>query len=144
MKNCLACGCANADSASRCQACDTKTFVSSSPEAVGGHIISPDEKTFWERIGFSQFAVIFIRVEALWFVFNALNLVTYLPSYLRVSGGVVSPADGFEQRAYFFLFRIACNIAAALVCFRYASNIAHWLINKLPMSTLPPSGSDQR
>ena len=45
-------GVQNPDEAASCQACSTTTFVSSSPEAIGGHIISPAEGRFWERMTF--------------------------------------------------------------------------------------------
>jgi RNA polymerase subunit RPABC4/transcription elongation factor Spt4 len=47
MKTCSNCGVQNPDDAMRCQACSTTTFISSSPEAIGGHIISPEEQRFW-------------------------------------------------------------------------------------------------
>jgi hypothetical protein len=60
MKNCVNCGFECADDAVTCPSCSADTFVSSSPAAIGGHIISPQEHRFWEKMNFRQFAILFI------------------------------------------------------------------------------------
>ncbi len=141
MKNCLACGHENPDTAAHCQTCDTRAFVSSSPEAAGGHIISPDEKLFWDRMGFCQFAVVVIRVGTLWYLFRTILVATYLPNYFRISGGAVSPFAAYELKAYLFLFRIAFSLGALLALFRFAPNIVNWLANHFTATATatPPS-----
>ena len=67
MKNCANCGFESEDEVLSCPACTTDAFVSSSPEALG-HIISPQEQRFWERMTFRQFAIFLLRLQALWFL----------------------------------------------------------------------------
>ena len=130
MKKCANCGFECHDDMLSCPSCSTDTFVSSSPEASGGHIISPVEQRFWERMTFRQFAVLFIRFQSLWFLTYAIDDATYIPGYISrlhelVSGVVYSE----ERRAfYWLLFRILWHVAAFVACIRYADRIASWLV----------------
>jgi hypothetical protein len=126
MKKCANCGFESPDDAISCPSCSTDTFVSSSPEALG-HIISPEEQCFWERMTFRQFAVFIIRIQAVWFLFDAVDVATYLPSYFaRLHETFASP----DARRTFFLalFRVLWHIAGALVCIRYADRIVSWFV----------------
>src|SRR5271168_5305684 len=68
MKKCANCGFESPDEALSCPSCSTDAFVATSPEALG-HIISPEEQRFWERMTFRQFAVFLIRLQAVWLLF---------------------------------------------------------------------------
>jgi hypothetical protein len=104
--------------------------VTSSPEAIGGHIISPAEQHFWERMTFRQFTVVFVRFQSLFFLTYAIDDATYLPSYFsRLHETVSGFANSDERRALFWLaFRILWHIAAFIICIRYAERIASWLV----------------
>ena len=131
MKKCINCGFENPDDITSCQSCSTKTFVCSSPEAIGGHIITPEEQHFWEHMTFRQFAILFIRLQALWFLPYAFDEATYLPTYFtRLHHTAFSvAADSDVRRSIFWIFfRIICHIAAMVVCMRYANRIASWLV----------------
>ena len=81
MKKRANCGFECHDEMLSCPSCSSDAFVTSSPEALG-HIISPEEQRFWERMTFRQFAVFLIRLQALWLLFSALIDAIYLAEYL--------------------------------------------------------------
>jgi hypothetical protein len=138
MKKCANCGSENPDDAIDCPVCSTDTFISSSPEAVGGHIISPEEQRFWERMTFRQFAVFFIRIQALWFIVSAVlyavDLIPYLFPYLH-----------FTRYALLIALRVGLNVAGAVVCIRYADRIVSWFVKDViprasPNESATPNG----
>jgi len=128
MKKCANCGFENPDEAISCPSCSTDAFVSTSPEALG-HIISPEEQRFWERMTFRQFAIFLIRLQAFWLLFNALIEATYLLEY-------VTPGFHLTPRGWFVAFRTALHVVLAVICLRYADRIVSWfvkdIIPKLP------------
>jgi hypothetical protein len=123
MKKCVNCGLENPDEALSCSSCGTDTFVSASPAALG-HIISPEEHRYWERMTFRQFAVFFIRLQALWFLFYAVNYSTYLLEYL-------TPSAHFTRYAYTVLLRVAMHVALAIICLRYPDRIISWFVKDI-------------
>ena len=135
MKKCVNCGSENLDEVTNCQSCNTETFVTSSPEAVGGHIISPEEQRFWERMTFRQLAILFIRFQSIGFLAYAFDAITYLPSYftrLQSATSDLAAAD-LRRNIWRLVFTVACHIAAAMAVFRYADRIASWLVrDKIP------------
>ena len=144
MKKCANCGFESPDDAVSCPSCSTDTFVSSSPDALG-HIISPEEQRFWERMTFRQFAVFIIRLQAIWFLFYAVDVATYLPSYLSRLHDIFSGSPGYmETRHAFFLalFRVLWHVAGAVVCIRYAERIVSWFVKDV-IPKPPPNKSLQ-
>jgi hypothetical protein len=134
MKNCLACGHENPDDAPRCSACDTVTFVSTSPDALGGHIITPAEQRFWQRLTFRQFAVVLIRMQALWLLFYALYTATYLAPYLHNLHDFslhTFHLSSINLGALLLILRIAMHLALAAICLKCADRITSWLIKDL-------------
>ena len=123
MKKCACCGVESADDAICCPSCSTDAFVSSSLDAVG-HIISPEEQRFWERMTFRQFAVFLIRLQALWLFFYAAVNTTYLFQYL-------TPYINLTRYAYMILFRIALHLAFAIICLRYSDRIISWFVKDI-------------
>jgi hypothetical protein len=152
MKTCANCGIQNPDDAVSCQACSTTTFISSSPEAIGGHIISTTEQYFWQRMTFRQFAVVFVRMQAIWFLFNGIIYLTYLPTYFPSLQEIFSSTrirPIMDTRAFMEVLRIAMHFAAAIVCIQFADRIVSWLVkdmvpnmlSKSSESTPPDAGS---
>jgi hypothetical protein len=123
MKKCVNCGFESADEAISCPSCSSDTFTSTSPEALG-HIISPEEKRFWERMTFRQFAVFVIRLQALWFIFEAINYLTYLTDYLTRS-------PHFTRYAWTIVLRALLHFAMAVICIRYADRIVSWFVKDI-------------
>ena len=145
MKTCANCGVQNPDDAVRCQACTTTTFISSSPEAMGGHTISPAEQHFWQRMTFRQFAVVFVRLQAIWFIFYALYGLTYLPSYFPgfqeiFSSSRIQPI--MDTRAFMEVLRIIMHIAAAMACIQFADRVVSWLVKDM-VPNQPPVKSPE-
>ena len=123
MKKCANCGLESPDDTNRCPSCNADTFVSSSPEALG-HIISPEEQRFWDRMTFRHFAVFIIRLQALWFFFDAIMDVTYLAEYL-------TPYVHLTLHAKMIVVRIALYLVGSVVCIRFADPIASWFIKDM-------------
>jgi hypothetical protein len=138
MKICANCGVQNPDDAMSCQACSTTTFISSSPEAIGGHIISPAEGRFWERMTFRQFAILFVRIQALWLLFNALLDATYLPRYFPSAsrgGSFATMSHAARQDLFMMILRLLLNLAGGIACIQFADRIISWLVK----DTIPKS-----
>ena len=123
MKKCANCGLESSDETLSCPSCTTDTFVSTSPEALG-HIISPEEQRFWERMTFRQFAVFTIRLQALWLFFYALVESTYLLDYL-------APNIHFTRYAYLMLLRTGLHLALGIICLRYPDRIVSWFVKDI-------------
>jgi len=132
MKKCANCGCESPDEAISCPSCSTDAFVSTSPGAWG-HIISPAEERFWERMTFRQFAVFFIRLQSAWLFFDAVVYATYLTDYLL-------PDVHFTFRANLIVARVALHLAAGIFCLRYADRIVSWFVKDIIPK--PPANSD--
>jgi hypothetical protein len=129
MKKCANCGFDNPDEATNCQSCSTETFVSSSPEAIGGHIISPEEQYFWDRMTFRQFAILVVRIQALWFFMDALIEATYLPRYFESSPlGFTTLSPTARLDLFMLILRITLNVAGGIVCIQFAGRIISWLV----------------
>ena len=134
MKKCANCGFESSDEAIGCPSCSTGTFISSSPEALG-HIISQEEQRFWERMTFRQFAVWFIRLQALWLLFDAVLDATYLTDYLM-------PNVHFTPHAKMIIVRVALHVALAIICIRYADRIVSWFVKDIIPKPPKTSGDD--
>ena len=131
MKKCANCGDQNPDDAMSCQACSTTTFIGSSPEAIGGHIISPAEGRFWERMTFRQFAILFVRIQALWLLFNALIDATYLPRFFTSptpGAYYTSLSPAARSDLFMLILRLALNVAGGIACIQFADRIISWLV----------------
>jgi hypothetical protein len=132
MKKCANCGFESPDEAISCPSCSTDTFISSAPEALG-HIISPEEQRFWERMTFRQFAIFFIRLQALWLFFYAVIDATYLLEYLI-------PDVHLTPHAKMIAVRVGLHLALAVLCLRYADRIVSWFVKDV-IPRMPPNNA---
>ena len=123
MKKCANCGFECHDDMLSCPSCSSDAFVTTSPEALG-HIISPEEQRFWERMTFRQFAVFLIRLQALWFISTAVIDVTYLLEYLV-------PDVHFTRYTFYIMVRVVVHIALAIICISYADRIVSWFVKDI-------------
>lgn len=135
MKKCANCGFESFESPDEtisCPSCNTDAFITTSPDALG-HIISPEEQRFWERMTFRQFAVFLIRLQALWLLFYAVIDASYLTDYL--------PANiRFTPHAHMIVVRVVLHVALAIICLRYADRIVSWFVKDILPK--PPKSSD--
>lgn len=138
MKKCANCGFECNDEMLSCPSCSSGTFVTTSSEALG-HIISPEEQRFWERMTFRQFAVFLIRLQALWLFFAAIIDAIYSLEYL-------APPAHFTRYTFYIIVRLVVHLALAIICIRYADRIVSWfvkdIIPKLPPN--PQGGANRR
>ena len=135
MRKCTYCGLENPDDAQQCQTCHTALAVPSQPthpEPNGKCVISPEEHRFWERMTFRQFAILMIRLQALWLLFNAVIDLTYLPRYFPRPSGTSSYYSplyaqmNFDQ--FLAVFRIILHVAAAVALIQCAEKVLSWLV----------------
>jgi hypothetical protein len=134
MKKCTYCGLENPDEAVMCGTCHTEFVApsqSSPSEPSCAHLISPEEKRFWEQMTFRQFAILIIRLQALWLLFDAVVDSTYLPRYFRgflsnSSFYTLSPESRFE--AFLAVLRVIMHVAAAVALIQYAERVLSWLV----------------
>jgi hypothetical protein len=140
MKKCANCGFENSDESLSCPMCSTDTFISTTPQSSGGHIISPEEQRFWEKMTFRQFAVFYIRIQALWLLFYAVIDATYLQTYYHklqtTYYGAGVPSARFEF--IFLVLRVAMHVGLAILCIRYADRIVSWMVKDV-VPKLPPA-----
>jgi hypothetical protein len=123
MKKCANCGFESSDDALSCPSCSTDTFISTSLEALG-HIISPEEQRFWDRMTLRHFAIFLIRLQALWLFFGAVVDASYLTDYLP--HGV-----HFTPHANMIVVRAALHVALGIICLRYADRIISWFVKDI-------------
>ncbi len=92
---------------------------------------SPQEIRFWERMTFRQFAVLMIRLQALWLLFNAAIDLTYLPRYLSrwLEGSSYSVVSiELKRELALAIFRIVLHVVAALLVIQHAERLLSWLV----------------
>jgi hypothetical protein len=121
-----------------CPSCSSDAFVTTSPDALG-HIISPEEQRFWERMTFRQFAIFLIRIQAFWLFIYAVIDASYLTDYFV-------PYIHFTLHAKMIVVRVGLYLAVAVYCLRYADRIVSWFVKdvipKMPPNTaLEPAGT---
>src|SRR6266542_2183773 len=104
MKRCTYCGKEYADEAEVCstdgmplERVGAQTPEHPSPDVQSRDAISPEEQRFWERMTFRQFAILMVRLQALWFLFYAVLDATYLPRYFSRARGITSFAPLYTQ-----------------------------------------------
>ena len=85
---------------------------------------------------FRQFAVFLIRLQALYFIFDAINYVTYLTDYLP-------PNPHFTRYAWTIVFRAVLHLAMAIICIRYADRIVSWFMKDIVPKTPTKSDDDK-
>ena|SRR6266700_7069686 len=100
--------------------------------------ISPAEERFWERMTFREFAILVVRLQALWVLFPVIVELTYLPGYFSTffpdRRFDVLPPD-MKQTFYLALFRIALRISVGVAAFLYAERLLSWLAKGLAKET---------
>jgi hypothetical protein len=100
--------------------------------------MSAAEQRFWERMTFRQFTILFLRLQAVWLLWNAVIDITYLPPYFVRP----SPYLRFQLGLTFFLslLRVVLNVAAALFVLQYSERIVSWFARDW-IPTQPPTDS---
>jgi hypothetical protein len=148
MKKCTYCGLENPDEAEMCGTCHTE-FVAATqamqPEPDSEYVISADEQRFWERMTFRQFAIVIVRLQAVWLLFYAVIDATYLPSYFARARGAYSPlyTTVFMNSPLFFaILRILLHVALAIALIQYAERVLSWLVKDSIPKPLPPEKQD--
>jgi hypothetical protein len=63
-------------------------------------------------------------LQALWFIFSAVNYATYLTDYL-------TPYPHFTRYAWMIVFRVALHLVMAVLCIRNADRIVSWFVKDI-------------
>ena len=148
MKKCTYCGLENPDEAIMCSTCHTE-FVTASPPSPGPPValdyeMSWEEKRFWERMTFRQFAVVIVRLQALWLFFYAVLDITYLPRFaigMYRASSYFALTPEYRLEMVLAVLRILMNVAAGLALIMYTERILSWLVKdsvtKSPQTAAP-------
>ena len=103
--------------------------------------MSDEERRFWERMTFRQFAILMVRLQAVWFLFYAVLDVTYLPRYFpRPRGSSSYYSSLYAQMSldqFLAIFRIILNAAAAVALIQYAERVLSWLVKDSVLKQTP-------
>jgi hypothetical protein len=141
MKKCNYCGFENPNEAVQCVTCHTPLVVPSQtaqPEPSGEYVISPEEKCFWERMTFRQFAILMIRLQAVWLLFYAVIDATYLPRYFSLSSR--SPLyTQISFTVFLAILRIILHVAVAVALIQHAERVLGWLVKDCIPKPPPPA-----
>jgi len=115
------------------------------PEPIPPYQISPAEKRFWERMTFRQFAILIIRLQSIWMLFNAAVEATYVLGYLDLSSPIstfslLSSTSKFNL--FLLILRIIMHVAAAVFLIQKAEVILSWLV-KDSVQEQPPVSDEK-
>lgn len=103
--------------------------------------MSDEERRFWERMTFRQFAILMVRLQAVWFLFYAVLDVTYLPRYFpRPRGSSSYYSSLYAQMSldqFLAIFRIILNAAAAVALIQCAERVLSWLVKDSVLKQTP-------
>jgi hypothetical protein len=107
--------------------------VSASPAQVPPrqYVMSPQEARFWQRMTFRQFAVLIIRIQALWLFLDAIVEATYLVNYLNLSspyGSYFTLSPASKLSLFLLILRIILHVAAAIAIIQKAEAVLGWLV----------------
>lgn len=139
MKHCTYCGSPYPDELDVCPADHTPLKRVGEDQAAptvsngvqSAETISPEEQRFWERMTFRQFAILIVRLQAVWLLFYAVVDVTYLPRYLNLSSSVSSYAAlsrAGRLDLLLLILRFLLHVAVAVALIQHAEKVLSWLV----------------
>jgi hypothetical protein len=149
MKKCGHCGFENPDEATQCVTChtDLTASVSDAPQQQTWPVTPLDERRFWERMTFRQFAALFLRLQALWLFWYAALDLTYVPAYLgRSYEGGIYLSPGSRLVFFMLVIRIIMHVAAGMAVLQFTDPLLNWLVKDLirsqpPITALEPTAT---
>ena len=80
---------------------------------------------------FRQFAILIVRLQAVWLLFYAVVDVTYLPRYLNLSSSVSSYAAlsrAGRLDLLLLILRFLLHVAVAVALIQHAEKVLSWLV----------------
>jgi hypothetical protein len=137
MKKCIYCGLENADDAVMCTTCHTEFITSPTPLPAtlrNEYLISPEEWRFWNRMTFRQFAVVMVRLAALWCFFEAALEATTLMRYSLIFPYLLSRPAGYPYSMSLVsdfsapILRAGLCVVAGFILMFYPEKLLSWLV----------------
>ena len=149
MKHCPYCGKEYPDDVELC-ATDNNRLVSEqpkvtqpapSPAVLRPDEISPEEQRFWERMTFRQFAILIIRLQAVWlFYYAALESIYILRYAIRLSDASSYSAAAIKQDIFWVVLGVIIRIAAGVWLIQKGERLLSWLVKD---DIAPPQAKPQ-
>lgn len=148
MKECGRCGEENSDETKECVICHAELNAALSPplaEGMTGPGVSPAKRHFWEQMTFRQFAIFWLRLQALWLMFYAIVDLTSLPVYFGRMHDFSPYSTGYADASrslVWQLARIALHVAGAVAIIGNAERLVDWLVRDWTESPQKKFSSD--
>ncbi len=153
MKNCSYCGKEYSDEMEVCptdgkslqRAGQVETPMPGTLKIERHEMVSPEEQRFWRRMTFRQFAILMVRLQAVWLLFYAAVDATYLSRYFNLwttasSYAALSPAGRLDL--LMLILRVIMHVAAAVALIQHAEKVLSWLVkDSIPKE--PPRANEQ-
>ena len=101
------------------------------PVVQGLKIISPQEQRFWERMTFKQFAIVIVRLQAVWLFVDAAAAATSIPRYFIRSGTIAVSSDlspAMKLELFMLIVRMVLYVAVAMTLIQRSEKILSWLV----------------
>ncbi len=137
MKHCTYCGKEYSDEIEICpvdgnqlkRVGETEMIESKSSDVQSDEMLAIKERQFWEQMNFRQFAILTIRLQAVWLIFYAIDVASYIPSYVQRLHEA-SPYGYADAKSALSLavVRVLWHIAAAVILVCYAEPILNWFV----------------
>ena len=148
MKNCPYCGAKYPDEVENCPIDHHALhFVEETPVSAQPlefqEVISPREQQFWNRMTFRQFAILMVRLQALWLFVNAAIDVIYVPRYINFSDRIYSVAIA-KPELFTLLLRMLLNIAVGILIIQKAEKLLSWIVKDLVAEQTAPPGKSAK
>jgi hypothetical protein len=133
MKKCGDCGVEYPDDATQCVTCHTSLVAPGSSAEQKSYT---EERESFERTTLGEFTILFIRLQAVWLLFDAVVEITYLPPYFTRLNEIFGNFQNLRITFLMVILRIVLHVAAALGVIQYADRIAVWLLDHPPSKPL--------
>lgn len=139
MKRCTYCGAEYPDDAEVCVTDGYRLPEPPGVEKIAPPIIesevrlkkdtSAEEQKVWDKMTFQRFAILFIRIEALWLLLYVIFDSTYLVrNFIKLVQSSHYMAEQIRIDIFWEMLRILLHVAAAVFLIQKAEKILSWLV----------------
>lgn len=138
MKNCTYCGKEYPDDFQVCSIDGAPLRAAAEPMAstrvppICG--VSPAEEAFWNRMNFRTFAVVLVRLLAVWSLICAAIEATLLPRYVRpilMLSSAPRVSAWTELDLFWVILRLLIYVGAAVFLIQRSERVLSWIVKDL-------------